>query len=73
MPSAHRRAATIESSSGTDPEFLLDSDSDDSDAELIQVRAALAPAPPDATSQELRKVSHCIARKFTFLTTDYYY
>ncbi|KAG1870705.1 hypothetical protein DFJ58DRAFT_837427 [Suillus subalutaceus] len=55
MPSAHRRAATIELSSGTDPEFSSDSDSDDSDAELIQVRAALAPAPPDATSQELRK------------------
>ncbi|KAG1865547.1 hypothetical protein DFJ58DRAFT_838653 [Suillus subalutaceus] len=55
MPSAHRCAATIESSSGTDPEFSSDSDSDDSDAELIQVCAALAPAPPDATSQELRK------------------
>ncbi|KAG1825050.1 hypothetical protein DFJ58DRAFT_849656 [Suillus subalutaceus] len=55
MPSAHCHAATIESSSGTDPEFSSDSDSDDSDAELIQVRAALAPAPPDATSQELCK------------------
>ncbi|KAG2029316.1 hypothetical protein BDR03DRAFT_1018557 [Suillus americanus] len=55
MPSAHRRAATIESSLGTDPEFSSDSDSDDSDTELIQVRTALAPAPPDATSQELHK------------------
>ncbi|KAG1740037.1 hypothetical protein EDB19DRAFT_1908633 [Suillus lakei] len=59
LPSCHQHTVAqqlhIESSSGTDPEFLSDSDSDDSDAELIQVRAALAPAPPDATSQELHK------------------
>ncbi|KAG1897468.1 uncharacterized protein F5891DRAFT_1191929 [Suillus fuscotomentosus] len=52
MPLTQR---ATKSSSDLNSEFSSESDSDGSDIELIQVRTALVPAPPDATLQDLRK------------------
>ncbi|KAG1893072.1 uncharacterized protein F5891DRAFT_986212 [Suillus fuscotomentosus] len=55
-----------------DSESLSESDSDDSDKELVCICATIAPAPVDATSQELRQALEVTQKLLLNLCSTYW-